>query len=63
MLAAACAVGVAGTFAAPIGGKYMNIIISFCSWFCTFKCLSRYPVFDNPKLSPFKPVTRTNLFT
>lgn len=27
MLAAACAVGVAGTFAAPIGGIYHNVLL------------------------------------
>ena len=37
MLAAACAVGVAGTFAAPIGGKiiYTGLVFgwNFLSWF------------------------------
>ena len=29
MLAAACAVGVAGTFAAPIGGNYSLLVLSW----------------------------------
>lgn len=33
MLAAACAVGVAGTFASPIGGKFTLLALYFSSVF------------------------------